>query len=54
MSNIQDRIKELESKLTGNLMQDMEIKDEIHQLTMELNNVAPVCSMEEGCLTCGS
>ena len=54
MSNIKDRIKELESKLTGNLINDMEIKDEIHQLNMELNNVSPSCSMEEGCLTCGS
>lgn len=54
MSNIQERIKELESRLTGNFMEDMDIKNEIHELKMQENNVTPVCSMEEGCLTCGS
>lgn len=54
MSEIQEKIQKLEGTLTGNFMKDMEVKEEIHKLTMEMNNVAPVCSLEEGCISCGS
>lgn len=51
---IENKINDLKSQLTGNLFNDMDIKDEIHSLEMKLNGVTMVCSMEEGCLTCGS
>jgi hypothetical protein len=50
---INDRINKLKADLTGNMMIDMEIKDEIHKLEMDLNGV--VCSVDDKeCLTCGS
>ena len=47
------KIQELESQLTGNLFQDLELKDEIHKLKMTLNNVKPQDSYFE-CVGCGS
>ena len=34
---LQAEIKALEAKLTGDMFQDMDIKDEIHNLKMKLN-----------------
>ncbi len=55
MSNqeVLQRIEELESKLTGNLFKDLEVKDEIHKLKMNLNNIKPSDSYFE-CVGCGS
>lgn len=50
---INDRIKQLKGKLTGNMLEDMEIKDEIHKLEMDLNGVS-CCVDDEECLACGS
>lgn len=50
---INDRISELENSLTGDMMIDMEIKDEIHKL--EMNQKGVVCSVEDTeCIACGS
>ena len=50
---IQSQITELESKLTGDMFSDMEIKDKIHKLEMKLNGVKPVDSHID-CIGCGS
>ncbi|MEO9474347.1 MAG: hypothetical protein ABJG41_02400 [Cyclobacteriaceae bacterium] len=50
---LQNEIKELEAKLTGDMFADMEIKDKIHNLKMKLNGTRPVNSEIE-CVGCGS
>lgn len=50
---IQSQIKELESKLTGDMFSDMEIKDKIHNLKMKQNGTRPMNSEIE-CVGCGS
>ena len=52
-TEIENQIKELKTKLTGRLMDDMEINNEIHVLTMKLNNVKPTDSHFD-CVGCGS
>lgn len=53
MSNeeILAEIASLEKQLTGNMMQDMNLKDEIHRLTMIINGTKPTDSTFfcEGC-----
>ena len=51
--SIQAEITELESSLTGDMFQDMEIKDKIHNLKMKLNGTRPMNSEIE-CVGCGS
>ena len=46
-------IAELNGKLTGDMFSDMDIKDEIHNLTMKLNGVKPMDSSFD-CIGCGS
>jgi hypothetical protein len=50
---IQNQIEELESKLTGDMFNDMEIRDKIHNLKMQLNGTKPVNQTIE-CVGCGS
>lgn len=50
---IENEIQELESKLTGNMFDDMELKDKIHNLKMKLNGTRPMNSEIE-CVGCGS
>jgi len=50
---IENRINDLKSQLTGNLFNDMDIKDEIHSLEMKLNGVKQELSIFE-CVGCGS
>lgn len=50
---LQNEIKELEAKLTGDMFADMEIKDKIHNLKMKLNGTRPMNSEIE-CVGCGS
>ena len=50
---IQQQIKALKNKLTGDMMQDMHIRDEIHNLEMILNKVKPEDSHFD-CIGCGS
>ena len=47
------QIAELNGKLTGDMFSDMDIKDEIHNLTMKLNGVKPMDSSFD-CIGCGS
>lgn len=53
LENLELQIKELESKLTGDMFQDMDIKDQIHNLKMKLNGVKPMDSHFD-CVGCGS
>jgi len=50
---IQTEIKGLESQLTGDMFNDMELKDKIHNLKMKLNGTRPMNSEIE-CVGCGS
>ena len=50
---LESQIAELNGKLTGDMFADMEIKDQIHNLTMKLNGVKPIDSHFE-CVDCGS
>ena len=50
---IQEQINILTGQLTGDMMNDMEIKDQIHNLQMKLAGVRPMDSMIE-CEGCGS
>lgn len=51
--DIQSQIDALKATLTGDLMQDMEIRDKIHNLEMTMNGVKPSNS-EIDCVGCGS
>ena len=46
-------IEGLESKLTGDMFNDMNIKDEIHNLQMKLNGTKPEDTRID-CIGCGS
>jgi hypothetical protein len=50
---LSQEIQSLNSQLTGDMFKDMDIKDEIHNLTMKLNGVKPMDSNFE-CVGCGS
>lgn len=50
---IEKQIKELRSKLTGDMFKDMEIREQIHNLEMKLNGVKPMDSHID-CIGCGS
>jgi len=50
---LKETIESLESKLTGDMFQDMNIKDEIHNLEMKLNGTKPTDSHFD-CIGCGS
>lgn len=46
-------IERLEGSLTGDMFQDMEIRDQIHNLKMQLKGVKPMDSHFD-CIGCGS
>lgn len=46
-------IESLKNQLTGDMFQDMELKDKIHNLEMKLNGVKPMDSHFD-CVGCGS
>tara|TARA_B100000963_G_scaffold73617_1_gene61575 strand:- start:46 stop:213 length:168 start_codon:yes stop_codon:yes gene_type:complete len=50
---IQLQIDEPKSKISGDMMSDMEIRDQIHNLEMILNGVKPEDSHFD-CIGCGS
>ena len=52
-TEIQLQIDDLKSKLSGDMMSDMEIRDQIHNLEMTLNGVKPEDSHFD-CIGCGS
>lgn len=51
--NIDKKIQELKSKLTGDMMKDLETRDQIHKLEMKKKNIKPKDSHFE-CFGCGS
>jgi len=53
MGEIEKEIKELEAQLTGDMFQDMSLKDKIHNLQMSLNGTKPTDSHID-CIGCGS
>lgn len=48
-----EEIEALKSRLTGNMFEDMELKDMIHNLEMKLHGVKPMDSHID-CVGCGS
>ena len=50
---IKAEIEALKAKLTGDMFQDMDIKDQIHNLEMKLKGVKPMDS-HINCTGCGS
>ncbi len=50
---IQEAINSLKSTLTGNMFADMETRDQIHNLEMQLKGVKPGDSHFD-CIGCGS
>ncbi|MEM6299090.1 MAG: hypothetical protein AAF740_10430 [Bacteroidota bacterium] len=50
---LEQEIKALESKLTGDMFTDMEIRDQIHNLKMKLKGIKPM-NQEIDCVGCGS
>ena len=52
-TEIEKTIAGLESKLTGDMFQDMNLKDEIHNLQMKLDGTKPTDSHID-CIGCGS
>ena len=53
ITSVQEEIAQLEAHLTGNMFEDMEIRDKIHNLKMKVNGVRPMDSHIE-CVGCGS
>lgn len=47
------RLEELRASLTGDMLEDMNVRNEIHKLEMELNETRPQDSYFE-CENCGS
>ncbi|MDB3906503.1 hypothetical protein N9355_03435 [Crocinitomicaceae bacterium] len=52
-TTLQEEIDTLKAKLTGDMFQDMDIKDQIHNLEMKLKGVKPMDSHFD-CVGCGS
>ncbi len=50
---LEEAISLLKEKLTGDMFADMEIRDEIHNLEMQLKGVKPLDSHFD-CIGCGS
>jgi hypothetical protein len=42
-TSIDQKIEQLNAKLTGDMFKDMEIRDEIHKLKMKREGVQPEC-----------
>lgn len=52
-ATLETQIATLETQLTGDMFQDMDIRDKIHNLKMSLEGVRPMNSDFE-CVGCGS
>lgn len=52
-SAIEEEIEKLKEGLTGDMFQDMETRDKIHNLEMQLKGVKPMDSHFD-CIGCGS
>jgi hypothetical protein len=53
MEEIIETIKSLKKQLTGDMLNDMNLRDEIHNLEMKLNGTKPEDTMVD-CIGCGS
>ena len=53
MKSKQQQIEDLKQQLTGDMMNDMDIKDKIHNLEMEIKGIKPEDSHFD-CIGCGS
>ncbi|MFZ1806391.1 MAG: hypothetical protein WAU36_04170 [Cyclobacteriaceae bacterium] len=53
LNKIENQIQELQKLLTGDMMTDMDIRDKIHKLEMQLKKIRPDDSSFE-CVGCGS
>ena len=53
VNTIEDQIQSLEAQLTGDMFADMDLKDQIHNLQMQLQGVKPMDSHFD-CVGCGS
>jgi hypothetical protein len=51
-ASLQEDIKQLEEKLSGDMFKDLEIRDKIHNLKMKLNGTRPMDSSID-CVGCG-
>ena len=50
---LQTKVEKLKLKLSGDMMKDMKIRDEIHNLEMKINGTKPMDSHID-CEGCGS
>lgn len=53
IQELQEELVVLKAKLTGDMFQDMDIKDQIHNIEMKLKGIKPMDSHFE-CFGCGS
>jgi|TARA_R110002050_G_scaffold300597_1_gene470712 hypothetical protein len=57
MQDLFDKVEELKNSLTGDMFTDMEIKEQIHKLEMEIKGVKSVndeCPIDGSCDSCGA
>ena len=50
---LEQKIEELKTQLTGDMFQDMELRDEIHNLEIKLNGTKPMDSQID-CVGCSA
>lgn len=50
---LKQEIENLKGKLTGNMMEDMDIRDKIHNLEMKVSGTKPMDTRID-CVGCGS
>lgn len=53
IQELQEELVFLKEKLTGDMFQDMDVKDQIHNIEMKLKGVKPMDSHFD-CIGCGS
>ena len=53
LDQLKSEIEELNNQLTGNMMEDMEIRDKIHNLEMKVKGIKPMDTRID-CIDCGS
>ena len=53
LDQIKAEIEKLNQQLTGNMMEDMDIRDKIHNLEMKVNGIKPMDTRID-CVGCGS
>ena len=53
LDQLKSEIEELNNQLTGNMMEDMEIRDKIHNLETKVKGIKPMDTRID-CIGCGS